>query len=228
MRLSIIIPVYNEERSIVHLLGKVASVKFPLPIEVIIVNDGSKDSSGELIQEFIKNKEIFKYIYKENGGKGSAIREAIEHASGDIIAIQDADLEYDPVEMKRLVESMLQNDYDVVYGNRFRNENRWAIKSHYIGNILISIFLSLLFQKRIVDVETGYKIFKRRCIEKINIRSNDFQIETELTTKLLKQKYGIIETPIKYSPRTASEGKKITWRDGLLAIRSILYYRFFD
>ncbi len=226
MRLSIIIPVHNEERHIIPLLRKVASVKFRIPIEVIIVNDGSKDSSGELIQKFIKNKKNFKYIYKEQEGKGSGIIEAIKHASGDIITIQDADLEYDPADMKRLVESMIQNNYDIVYGNRFKNGNKWAIKSHYIGNILISQFLSLVFQKRVGDVETCYKMFRRKCIEKIGLESNDFRIEIELTAKFLKRNYNIMEIPIKYIPRKSTEGKKITWKDGLLATQAILKYKF--
>jgi len=229
MILSIIIPVYNEKNTISQLLKKVENVDLgSIKKDIIIVDDGSADGTREVLRK-IKNHKVF--FHNINQGKGSAIRTGLKHANGDIIIIQDADLEYDPNEYPKLLKPILERKTKVVYGSRFLerpllSKERWGIPSHYIGNKLLSIVTSLLYQKWISDMETCYKVFTREVLNSITLRAKRFDFEPEITAKILKKGYKIIEVPIKYKHRSFKEGKKISWKDGVKAIYYLLKYRF--
>ena len=229
MKLSIIVPTYNEERTILKILKRIRSVnlsKYGIKKEIIIVNDGSKDNTVELLK---KNKALYtKLITKPNGGKGSAIRKGFENATGDLILIQDADLEYNPGDYSRLIKPILENKTKVVYGCRFKfkqNKN-WAIPTHYIGNRVLSLLISILFFRKIIDMETCYKCFTKEVLSKLDLRENDFRIEPEITTQIIKNGFEILEVPIHYNPRKFEEGKKINWKDGIKALFALIKYRF--
>ncbi len=228
MNISIIVPVYNEERLVGKMLSELDRTRFPGKTEVIIVNDGSKDGSKKVIERFIKGRKNYILLDKENGGKGSALSLGFSKASGDIIAVQDADTEYPPAELSRLISIMQKEDLPVIYGTRFKNKNRWAIKTHYIGNRFLSLTFSLLFWQYVEDMETCYKVIRARYLRGLKLKSKDFRIEVEVTAKLVRQGLKIKEVPIKYNPRDYSEGKKINWVDGIKALFAILRFRFFD
>ncbi|MGV8150737.1 MAG: glycosyltransferase family 2 protein [Candidatus Woesearchaeota archaeon] len=234
-KLSIIIPVYNEEKTLAIILNKVLSVKLPSNIEkeIIIVNDGSKDKSESIIKLFVKKYPQIKYFYKKNGGKGSAIRLGLKKSIGDILVIQDADLEYDPQDFKRMIKPIISGQADVVYGSRYlspkghlKENNHTTFQLHWIGNTFLSLMTSILYFKYITDMETCYKMFTREVYSKLNLTSNTFDIEPEITAKILKNKHRIVEISIKYFSRDFSEGKKITWRDGIKALFSLIKWRF--
>ena len=229
--LSIIVPVYNEERTIEKILDKVGRVKLKLDKEIIIVDDGSVDKSKDIIEKYIAGKKKgmrFQFFSKENGGKGSAVRKGIEMATGDIITIQDADLEYDPNDYGKLIEPILNRTEKVVYGSRFSGEFEPMYKLYYLGNKFLTLLTQVLYKTKITDMETCYKVFKSDVIKNIKIGSNGFDIEPEITSKILKKGIKIKEMPISYSPRSIEDGKKIGWRDGLKAIWILLYYRIHD
>jgi dolichol-phosphate mannosyltransferase len=226
MKLSIIVPVFNEEDSILQLLKKLESVNFGLKKEVIIVNDGSRDGTEKIIKGFIKNKKDYFLLHKDNGGKGSAIIKGIKNSSGDIIVIQDADLEYNPEELKKLVFFLKDNEEKVVYGSRFLDGKNYYFSKYYFANRLLSFFCSVLFFQRITDMETCYKVFEAQFIKGINLVSKGFEIEPEITAKILKKGIRIKEVAISYSPRKKSEGKKIKLRDGFKAVWCLIKFRF--
>jgi len=228
MKLSIIIPVYNEEKTIMQLLNKVNSVnlnKLRLKKEIIVVNDGSTDSTKNIL---IENKAKYsKLINKKNQGKGSAIRLGFKKISGDLIIIQDADLEYNPNEYSKLLEPILEGKTSVVYGSRFNKKNKtWAIPTHYIGNRFLSFVLNVLFLRNISDMETCYKCFTKKILSRLRLRENDFRIEPEITTQIIKKGFKLIEIPITYHSRGYDKGKKINWVDGIKALFAIVKYRF--
>ncbi len=224
MKLSILIPVYDEEKTILLILERIKEIKLEIKKEVIIVNDGSKDSSKVMIENFLKKnksrKDIeWKFYSKVNGGKGSAIRMALEHATGDLAIIQDADLEYKPEEIANLINQLLKKESDVVYGSRILNrKNKTAYISYYFGNRFLSIVTSILYGTPITDMETCYKLIPLKIFKELNISRNKFDIEPEITGKILKKGYKIKEIPITYRPRSKEEGKKIGWIDGLQAL----------
>ena len=223
MKLSIIIPVYNEEKTILSLLERVKKVNIgKIQKEIIIIDDCSIDKTKDLI----KNLKDIKILYhKKNLGKGAVIRTGLSVATGDIIIIQDADLEYYPEEYPKLLKPLLENKSKVVYGSRFLNKHKPKYKIYYLGNKFLTFLINLFYNSKITDMETCYKVFKKDVIKNIKLESNDFGIEPEITSKLLKNKYKIYEVPIKYKSRDFKEGKKINWKDGLKAIYYIIKYK---
>lgn len=231
-KISILIPVYNEVKSLETLLSRVVDVDFcGLEKELVIVDDGSQDGTRAILKQVESRYENAKVIYHtQNMGKGAALRTAIGVASGQVIVIQDADLEYDPKDYPPLIQMILDNKADVVYGSRFqKNVNKDTFAGmHYWGNKILTLVTNILFQAKITDMETCYKAFKAPVIQGIQIRSNRFDFEPEITAKVLKSKYRVAEIPISYQGREFHEGKKITWIDGLWALKALIRFRFID
>ncbi|HOJ70281.1 MAG TPA: glycosyltransferase family 2 protein [Syntrophorhabdaceae bacterium] len=233
MLLSIIIPAFNEIKTISEVIERVAAT--PYEKEIIIVDDGSTDGTRDYLEEIRqKAKEDgrgqLKIIFHEkNMGKGAAIRTGIKHAQGDIIIIQDADLEYDPRDYPVLLEPILEDKADVVYGSRFLGgPHRVLYFWHYVGNLMITLLSNMFTDLNLTDMETGYKVFRKEAIKDIEIRSNRFGFEPEITAKIAKKGLRVYEVPISYYGRSYQEGKKITWKDGLKAIFTILKYNLFS
>lgn len=228
MKVSVVIPVYNEVGTIEELVSRVLAV--PLEVEIIIVNDGSTDGTHERLKEIEQNKENVKVLYhNRNQGKGAALRTGFEVVTGDIVIIQDADLEYDPKDYPMLLEPILDGRADVVYGSRFLGgPHRVLFFWHYLGNKFLTLLSNIMTNLNLGDIETGYKAFRQQILEDITLKSNRFGFEPEFTAKVAKKGLRIYEVPISYSGRSYSEGKKITKKDGILAIFTIIWFRFFD
>ena len=235
-KLTIIIPVYNEAETVEQILIKVRSVKYSVPVETIIVNDGSTDATGKKLQAFVKRNHWLKYYqHEKNAGKGAALKTGISQATGDYIVVQDADLEYNPEDINRLIDKLHNSDADAVYGSRLTEppvlfgSNRTPILLHYFGNKFLSLVASLLYFTWLTDMETCYKLFPRSVVQKMNLRARAFEFEPEITAKLLKRGLKIVEIPITTKPRGFEEGKKLnTWKDGRRALGTLLKYRFVD
>jgi dolichol-phosphate mannosyltransferase len=232
--LSIVIPVYNEERTVEILLEKVLKAKLPIKREVVIIDDGSADSSPKIIGKVISRHpgQQIRYYRKANGGKGSAVRMGFEKAKGDIFLIQDADLEYDPSDYRSLINPILKGKSQVVYGSRYLSErghlkenSHLTFKIHKLGNDFLSLLASMLYGQRFTDIETGYKLFTSKVYSRLRLESDDFRIEPEITSQILKLGYRITEVPINYYSRDFNEGKKITWRDGVKAAGLLVWLR---
>lgn len=227
MKLSIIIPVYNESKTILNLVEKVKKVNiFPIEKEIIIIDDGSRDNTVKVLKNIVEpmvDKIIFK---KKNEGKGAAIRTGIKYANGDLVIIQDADLEYDPEEYKIMLKPILDNKADVVFGSRFMggSPHRVHFYWHSVGNRFLTTLSNVFTNLNITDMETCYKLFKKDIIKSIKIEENRFGIEPELTAKVARKNCRIYEVGISYYGRSYEEGKKINWRDGFRAIYVILKY----
>lgn len=228
MKLSIVIPVYNEKNTIKELIQRVLEVDVGLIKEIIIVDDGSDDGTKEILKSI--NEPHIKVIYHNtNQGKGTALRTGFNEAEGDIILVQDADLEYDPKEYPRLLEPILDGRADAVYGSRFLGGPHRALYYwHYVGNRFLTAFSNMVSNLNLSDMETCYKVFKKDVLEGINLKSKRFGFEPEITQKLAKLKARIYEVPISYSGRDYSEGKKVGWKDGLLAFYYIIRFKFFN
>jgi len=229
--LSILIPVYNEVKTIRKIITRVEAVDLgSICKEIILVDDGSSDGTREALKDLKENSPHKIYFHSQNMGKGAALRTALTYATGDIIIIQDADLEYDPAEYKELIKPILDGNADVVYGSRLsggkvaRAFNYW----HYIGNKILTFLTNILYNSILSDMETCYKVFRADVIKNIQIRSNRFDFEPEITAKVLKRKYRVYEMPISYYGRDVADGKKITWRDGFAAVWALVKYRFMD
>src|SRR6266480_4070752 len=232
-KLSIIIPVYNEEKTVVQILKKVLSTKLPVRlVEYIVVDDGSKDNSKFKIQS-LKSKKIKLLLHKKNLGKGAAVRTGLKYATGDYIIIQDADLEYNPKDIGKLIHAITK-EKPIVYGTRLkrlpnfaRDERTPVFLLHYIGNKFLSLFTSVLYHNWITDMECCYKLVPREALKDITLRARGFEFEPEITAKLFKKGYKIAEVPITTKPRSYGEGKKIyAIRDGTKALWTLLKYRF--
>ena len=223
-KLSIIIPVYNEEKTILEILERVEAVELPnLEKEIIIIDDCSTDGSKEILKTL---EQKYKILYHPNNqGKGAALRTGFQQTWGDFLIIQDADLEYNPQEYPRLLEPIIQNKTDIVYGSRNLKDNPRFKRSYYWGVRLISWLTNVLYGSNLTDVYTCYKVFKTPLLKNLDLESNGFEFEEEVTIKALKKKYRILEIPISYFPRSLEEGKKIGWLDGLKAILTIIRYR---
>lgn len=234
MLLSIIIPVFNEQQTIAELVSRVDKAPLDKKIskEIIIIDDSSTDQTPNILKK-IKPKSSFKLIrHQKNLGKGAAIRTGIAESKGEILIIQDADLEYDPVYYNALLKPLFSKNVFVVYGNRFFDyplklwgKNKTLLPHHYLANKFLTGLTNILFGSSISDMETGYKLFKRQVLDGINLGSNRFEVEVELTAKILLKGYKIVEVPIKVKPRSHKEGKKINWQDGITAANALLKYR---
>jgi glycosyltransferase involved in cell wall biosynthesis len=234
MKLSIIIPVYNEEETIAKILHKVKKVSLPgrLTKEIIVINDASTDKTTNKLKGMPGIKVLH---HSENKGKGAAVWTGMKRASGDIILIQDADLEYDPQDYPRLLRPILSGRAGVVYGSRLKQyslkiigEDKTPLLAHYFGNKLLTFVTNVLFGGGLTDMETCYKVFKKSVLKNIKLKSSRFEFEPEVTAKILKRGYKIVEVPIKVKPRNYSEGKKISWRDGFIALWTLFKYRVTD
>lgn len=238
MKLSIIIPVFNEEKTISEILKRVQEIEIPdVKKQIIVVNDGSTDGTSNAIRNFlISNSSIRAINHLENQGKGAAVRTGIKNATGDYIIIQDADLEYNPKDIEKLVKPVLSSMSKVVYGTRLkrlpnfsRDERTGRFLLHYLGNKFLSFITSILYGQWITDMETCYKLFSKKAVVDIQLNSKRFDFEPEITAKLLKNGYKIYEVPISTKPRGYNEGKKLrTFKDGTIALWTLLKYRFVD
>jgi glycosyltransferase involved in cell wall biosynthesis len=225
LRVSIVIPVFNERSTLMSILEKVEEL--PLNKEIIIVDDGSTDGSRDILKS-LPGERARVILHESNMGKGAAIRTAIPEASGDVIVIQDADLEYDPEDLVRLLKPIHQGKAQVVYGSRFTGERRNMFFWHWVGNRFLTLVTNILFDSTLSDMETCYKMFKAEVIKALDLKSRRFEIEVEMTAKILKGGYRIYEVPISYAGREFREGKKITWRDGITALFNLIKYRLSD
>jgi glycosyltransferase involved in cell wall biosynthesis len=225
MKLSIIIPAYNEEKTILKILGRIDKVKLPWEKEVIIVDDASTDKTREILKN-IKDKKVV--YHNKNMGKGHAIRTALEHSHGDIIIIQDADLEYYPKDYRKLIKPIIEGKAEVVYGSRLLGKSKPKISymSFYLGGIFLSKLANLLYRTTITDESTCYKVFKKEAIKNLDLKCERFEFCPEVTAKLSRKGVKILEVPISYTPRKKEEGKKIRGIDGLVAIWTLVKYRF--
>lgn len=226
MKLSIIIPCYNEEQTINPLLNSLFSVKFPIEREIIVVDDGSHKNHKEFLDQEIKNNKIKFIRLPKNQGKGVAIRVGLKYASGDVFIIQDADFEYFPEDIPKLLQPILKNQTKVVYGTRFAQIPKDMAKSHYKANQMLSNITNFIYKTKLSDMETGYKLFTREVLDKIILTTREFEFEPEITAQIAINGYNIIEVPIKYHYRMFGAAK-INWLDGVEGLLILLKYRFF-
>lgn len=229
--LSIVIPVYNEAATIAQIVDRVREVEIGLDKEIILVDDCSSDGTREVLHQLEETHPNVKVLLQEvNQGKGAALRRGFEAATGDMVLIQDADLEYDPKEYPRLLAPILEGHADVVYGSRFLGggAHRVVYFWHYLGNKFLTTLSNMTTNLNLTDMEVCYKVFKREVIQNIPLRENRFGFEVEVTAKIARRKLKIYEVPISYYGRDYTEGKKIGWRDGVSALRCIVRYAFAD
>ena len=231
-KLSVVIPVYNEIETIDEILRRVNAVDVGMEKEIVLIDDCSTDGSREHLQEIEREEaenNIKVFYHEKNQGKGAALRTGFQHVTGDITLIQDADLEYDPNEYPQLLRPILDGRADVVYGSRFLGgPHRVLFFWHYKANRFLTFLSNLFTNLNLTDMETCYKVFKTELLQEIPLKSNRFGFEPEITAKIAKRKYRIYETPISYSGRDYSEGKKINWKDGVAALLHIIRYRIKD
>lgn len=224
--LSVLMPVYNEERTICAVVDAVKAVA--IDKEIILVDDGSRDQSPALIDSLADGDRIRVYHHARNMGKGAAVRTAVSHARGQLVIIQDADLEYDPTDYAALVAPILDGKADVVFGSRAFSSHTAYSFWFVMGNRLVTLATNILYNCYISDMETCYKVMRRDVARQLDLRSKGFEIEPEITAKIVKAGHRIYEVPISYAARSREEGKKLTWQDGLKALRTLVRYRFAD
>ena len=222
--LSVVMPAYNEQETIEEMIRRVLAV--PIRTELIVVDDGSKDQTREILARLAKELPIKVILQPQNGGKGSALRRGFAEVTGDLVIIQDADLEYSPEEFPELIELIVQGRADVVYGSRFLGRHRVFMFSHYVGNVIVTFFTNVLYNTMLTDMETCYKVMRTEVLRSFTLKSDGFGIEPEITAKIFKRGYRVYEVPITYDGRGYDEGKKITWRDGFVALWVLIKYRF--
>ena len=223
--LSVVMPVYNERTTVEEIIRRVLAV--PIRIELIVVNDGSTDGTKEILDR-LQSELGFTLIHQANAGKGAALRQGFAALGGDIVVIQDADLEYSPEEYPELIDLIRKGQADVVYGSRFLGRHRVFLFTHYLGNRIVTLATNLLYNTMLTDMETCYKVMRVDVLRSFSVQSNGFGIEPELTAKIFKRGYRVYEVPITYAGRGYDEGKKITWTAGLVALWVLLKYRFSD
>jgi len=227
MNLSIIIPVYNEVKNIEEILKRVQDTK--LATEIVVVDDGSQDGTRDILKKLDGKNKVRVILQEKNQGKGAAVVVGMHAAKGDVLLIQDADLEYDPRDYPVLLQPIKEGLADVVYGSRFLGApHRVAMFWHQVANQLLTLITNILYNSILTDMETGYKVFRHEVIEGLNIRSKRFNFEPEFTAKILKRNYRIYEVPITFNPRDYSDGKKIKLGDAFEAVWALLWYRFFN
>jgi glycosyltransferase involved in cell wall biosynthesis len=235
VRLSVLIPVYNEERTLEEVVRRVRAVA--IPKEIILVDDGSKDRSPEILTRLQEANgpvdplnQIKVFFQPSNQGKGAALKSALSHVTGDVVIIQDADLEYDPRDYPTLLEPIQAGLADVVYGTRFHGggPHRVLFFWHYLGNLALTLISNMLTNLNLSDMEVGYKVFRAEAVKGVNLKSKRFGFEPEITVKLAKKRCRFYEVPISYHGRTYAEGKKITWKDGIAALYCLIRFRLAD
>jgi glycosyltransferase involved in cell wall biosynthesis len=234
MLISIIIPIYNEEKTLDKIIKKILNVKLPFDKEIILIDDGSSDKSRNIIKRYSKRKNFTIILNDKNEGKGAAVISGLKASKGNILLIQDADLEYNPNDYPKLLEPILSSKSKVVYGSRFKSgrghlkKDKFTYNLHSFGNKFLTFATNLLFFSKLTDMETCYKVFTREVYDKLNLKSKRFEFEPEITAKILKNGFKITEVPISYYSRGFSEGKKITIIDGLKALYYIIKFRIID
>lgn len=227
MKVSVIVPVYNEVNTIEEILRRVEAEK--LATEIIVVDDGSTDGTREKLTSLNEDGHLHIILHDRNLGKGAAVRTGIQEATGEVILIQDADLEYDPRDYPTLIQPIEEGIADVVYGSRFLGgPRRTAMYWHMVANKMLTFMTNLLYNTILSDMETGYKVFKKEVVEGMKIRANKFDFEPEFTAKILKRKVRVYEVPISFNPRDYEEGKKIGISDAFQAVWALIKYRFVD
>jgi glycosyltransferase involved in cell wall biosynthesis len=214
--LSVVMPVYNERETIDEIVARVHAI--PMRVELVVVDDCSTDGTRAHLGELQKQYGFTLLLQPRNQGKGAALRRGFAAVTGDIVAIQDADLEYSPEEFPRLAELIIDGRADVVYGSRFLGSHRVFLFTHYLGNLALTLVTNVLYNTMLSDMETCYKIMRREVLDGLDLRSNGFGIEPEITAKIFKRGYRVYEVPITYDGRGYDEGKKITWKDGIVAL----------
>ncbi|MGH9005940.1 MAG: glycosyltransferase family 2 protein [Acidimicrobiia bacterium] len=215
-----VVPAYNEEPTVKEVLERL----YPLVDEIVVVDDGSTDGTRDVLPQ-LEDSTVRVFLHAENRGKGAAIRTGLAHATGDLVLIQDADLEYDPDDWPRLLAPVLKGKAKVVYGSRFTGERRNMLFWHWVGNRFLTLVTNVLYDTTLSDMETGYKLFDRSVLDGITLTSDRFGFEPEVTAKVLRSGERIYEVPISYTGREIHEGKKITWRDGFTALWTLLRCR---
>ena len=221
---SVVMPAYNERDTIDEIVRRVLAV--PLRIELIVVDDCSQDGTRDLLQQLQRELGFTLVLQPANGGKGAALRAGFARVTGDIVLVQDADLEYSPEEYPSLIELICDGRADVVYGSRFLGRHRVFLFTHYLGNKLLTFITNVLYNTILSDMETCFKVMRVEVLRSFTLDSNGFGIEPELTAKIFKRRYRVYEIPITYDGRSYEEGKKITWRDGVVALWVLIKYRF--
>jgi len=223
--LSVIVPVYNERTTLIEIVRRMRAVDLPMDREIVVVDDGSNDGTDKVLSA-IEDSTVRVLRHPGNQGKGAAIRSGLAVVRGDLVLIQDADLEYDPEDWPKLLNPVLRGRAKVVYGSRFTGERKNMLFWHWVGNRFLSLVTNVLYNTTLSDMETGYKLFDRSVIDGITIDSDSFDFEPEITAKVLRRGHRIYEVPISYAGREHDEGKKITWRDGVGALKALVKYRF--
>lgn len=229
--LTVVMPVYNEEKTLVEIVDTVLAE--PTPKELVLVDDGSTDASRSILRQLEQRDGVRVRMHEQNRGKGAALRTGFEAARGDLVVIQDADLEYDPQDYRKLLQPILDGEADVVYGSRYLVDESDPDRErdafvHYLGNRVLTFVSNLATGLNLTDMETCYKCFRREVLTPIRIRSRRFTVEPELTAKIARSDARVWETPIRYRGRAFADGKKIGWRDAVAAMWAIARYRFFD
>jgi glycosyltransferase involved in cell wall biosynthesis len=223
--LTVIMPVFNERTTVAEVIRRMRAVDLPVTLEIIAVDDGSSDGSDKVLGA-LEDSTVRVLRHQKNQGKGAAIRTGMVEARGDLVLIQDADLEYDPNDWPKLLDPILRGKARVVYGSRFTGERKNMLPLHWLGNRLLSLVTNVLYSSTLSDMETCYKLFDSQVLEGLTIVSNRFDFEPEITAKILRRGHRIYEVPISYAGREPDEGKKITWRDGFGAMRALVKFRF--
>ncbi|HTU36494.1 MAG TPA: glycosyltransferase family 2 protein [Acidimicrobiales bacterium] len=223
--LTVIVPVFNERTTVAEVIRRMRAVELPLVLQVVVVDDGSSDGSDKVLSA-LQDSTVKVIRHDGNQGKGAAIRTGLGETRGDLVLIQDADLEYDPNDWPKLLDPILRGKARVVYGSRFTGERKNMFPLHWVGNRFLSLVTNLLYSSTLSDMETCYKLFDAQVLEGISIVSNRFDFEPEITAKVLRRGFRIYEVPISYAGREPHEGKKITWRDGFGALKALVKFRF--
>jgi glycosyltransferase involved in cell wall biosynthesis len=223
--LSVIVPVFNERNTVAEILRRIRAVDLPMQLEVVVVDDGSTDGTDKVLSA-LQDSTVRIVTHRANQGKGAAVRTGVQTARGDLVLIQDGDLEYDPDDWPRLLDPVMKGKAQVVYGSRFTGERRAMRPTQWLGNRLLTLTANVLYRSTLSDMETCYKLFDRTVLDTITIESDGFDFEPEITAKVLRRGFRIYEVPVSYTGRDGAEGNKFEWRDGVRALSALVRYRF--